>query len=134
MVWLGALVVAGVCQEVVGDVVEAAEGDFFFLEIGGVGCGGEVGVEHGEDGAGVGVEGDVDFGFAVDGSEGHAVGDGPERIGCGGVEERGVRGGGGLEGEDFAAVAGGAALAGELAGVGADVEDEADVELGEEKL
>ena len=53
-----------VWEEVGEDVIEAAEGNLFFLEVGGVRGGGEVGVEHGEDGAGVGVGRDVDFDFA----------------------------------------------------------------------
>jgi hypothetical protein len=125
------VVARGGCGE---NVVEAAEGDLFFLEIAGVWRGGEVSVEHGEDGAGVGVDGDVDLGLAVGGSEGHAVGDGPEGVGCGGVKEAGVGSGGGFEGDDLAAVAGGSAMTGELAGVGADVEDEVDGKLGEEEL
>ncbi len=64
-------------EEVDENVIEAAEGDLFCLEVGGVGGGGEVGVEHGEDGAGEGVGGDVDFDFAGGGAEGHAVGYGP---------------------------------------------------------
>jgi hypothetical protein len=43
-----------------------------------------------------------------------------------------VRGGCGFEGDDFAIVAAGSALEGELAVVGAGVEDEVDLEVGEE--
>jgi hypothetical protein len=45
-----------------------------------------------------------------------------------------MRGGGSFEGDDFAAVAAGAALAGELAVVGASVEDEVDLEVREEMV
>ena len=72
------------------NVVEAAERNPLFLEVGGVWRGGAVSVEHRKDGAGVGVDGNVDLGLAVGGSERHAVGDGPEGIGCGGTEEGGV--------------------------------------------
>jgi hypothetical protein len=44
-----------------------------------------------------------------------------------------VGGGGGFEGDDFAAVASVSALTGELAGVGADVEDEVDGKLREQE-
>ena len=116
------------------DVIEAAEGDFFFLEVGGVWGGGEVGVEHGKDGAGERVGRDVDLDFAGCGAEGHAVGYGPEGVCCSGLKEAGVCGGGGLEGDDLAFVAGCAALMDELTGVGAYVEHEVDRELGEEEV
>ena len=61
------------------DVVEAADGDFFFVEVAGARGGGEMRIEHGEDGAAKGVGGDVDFGFAGGGSQGDAS-DRPEGI------------------------------------------------------
>jgi hypothetical protein len=113
-------------------IIETAHGDFFFIEIvGGGGCG-EMRVEHREDGAGEGVGGDVDLGFASGSAEGDSVGDGPEGIGCGLGQERGVRGSGGFEGDDFATVAAGSALLSELAVVSADVEDKVDLEESEE--
>ena len=44
-----------------------------------------------------------------------------------------MRGGGGFEGDDLSPVASGSALVGELAGVGADVEEQVDRKLGKEK-
>jgi hypothetical protein len=115
------------------DVIEAVDGDDFFAKVVGFGRGGEVGVEHGEDGTREGVGGDVDFGVAGVVAEGHTVGDLPEGVGCGGLKEGGVRGCGGFEGDDSALIADGSAVPRELAGVGADVEDEIDVELREEE-
>jgi hypothetical protein len=115
------------------DVVKAAYGDFFFVKVSRSGGGREVGVEHGKDGARVGVGRDVDFDLAVGSSERYAIGYAPERIVCGGLKQGGVSGGRGLEGEDSAVVAGGSALTGELAGVGTDVEDEIDLKLREEE-
>ena len=115
-------------------VVEATDWDFFFVKVLGGGSGGEVRVEHGKDGAGEGVGRNIDFDLAIGGSEGHAVGDVPERICRGGLKKAGVRGGGGFEGDDLALVAGRAALMSELTGVGADIDDEIDLELGEEEV
>ena len=114
-------------------VVETDFGDLLLLDVCGGGGGCEVGVEHGQDGTGVGVGGDVDLDFAGGVAEGHAVGDDPEGIAGGGLEEFIVGVLDGLEGDDFAAVAEGSAVKAELAGVGSDVEDEIDAEGGEEE-
>ena len=113
------------------DIVEAADENSFFVEVAGAWRGGEVRVEHGEDGAAEGVGGDVDLGFAGGGSEGDA-GYCPEGIGCGGGLESLIGGAAGFEGEDFAVVVDGAAELCELAGVGTYVEDEVEVEKREE--
>src|ERR1700733_1873732 len=63
------------------NVVEAAEWNSFLLDVDGVWRGGAVSVEHREDGAGVGVDGNVDLGLAVAGSESHAIGDGTNGTG-----------------------------------------------------
>jgi hypothetical protein len=116
------------------DVVESAEGNLFFVKVAGSRSGSEVRVKHGKDGAGEGVGCDIDFDLAIGGSEGHAVGYVPERICFGELKKAGVRGGGGLEGDDLAHVAGRPALMGELTGVGADIDDEVDLKLGEEEV
>jgi hypothetical protein len=92
-----------------------------------------VGVEHGKEGTGEGVGGDVDFGLAIGGAEGHAVGDGPEWILSRGLEEDGMRDGGGFEGDDLALITCCTTLTSELSGVCADVKDEVDLEVGEEE-
>jgi hypothetical protein len=113
------------------DVVETADGDFFFVEVARARGGREMRVEHGEDGAAEGVGRDVDLGFAGCGSEGDA-GYGPEGIGCGGGLESLICGAAGFKGEDLAAVADGAAERCELASVGAHIEDKVEVEKREE--
>src|SRR6202044_190641 len=84
-------------------------------------------------GAGEGVGGDIDLCFAWGGSECHAVCDVPEGVfGCG-CEQKPVRVAGGFKGYDLSLVPVGPALGGEVACIGSDIEDEVDIEAGEEK-
>src|ERR1700722_10924778 len=61
-------------------VVEATHGDSLSLDVLRLRSSGEVGIQHGEDGTGERVGGDVDLDFAGGRTEGQGVGAGQERI------------------------------------------------------
>jgi len=107
-------------------IVEATHRDHLSLDVLRFRSGGEVGVQHGEDGAGERVGGDVDLDFAGDGTQSHAIRDGPERIGDSSFEKLSMCCTGGFKREDASLIAVSAAERRELPRVGTHVDEEVD--------